>query len=404
VRVFGCLRGVAAIAVAGLIAGSAPLLPIALLPRVQSSEVRLASTDAADSPLGDGTALLMGGTSIPQPSQLYLDAADALYLQPRGFGGTLQSLFTPEDASPTSEARGEQILDSTILQQFDSGDVSAQNPLVVFGYSQSASISTAVMRELAGQGVPSNDVHFVLIGDPDNPAGGSEVMTSNLSPQYLEANVATPNDLYPTDVYTHEYDGVADFPKYPINLLSDLNAALGFIYEHGTYLSLTSEQISDAIQLPTTAADTMVNYYIIPAESLPLLDPLRLIPILGQPLYDLLEPDTQILVNLGYGSIDQGWAPGDADVVSASGLFPTDLNLGDVATALGNGLQQGVSDFVADLGNPDTYQITPLVDNPSLSEVAEAGYLYGFLDTPHPTLSEAVQGITELIQAFTAMS
>jgi len=404
VGVLGCLRVVAAIVVAGLIADSPPLLPIAPLPRVQSTAVRLASTDAADSPLGDGTALLMGGTSIPQPSQLYLDAADALYLEPRGFGGTLQSLFTPEDASPTSETRGEQILDSTILQKFDDGAVSAQNPLVVFGYSQSASISSAVMRELAGQGVPSNDVHFVLIGDPDNPAGGSEVATSDLSPQYLMANVATPNDLYPTDVYTHEYDGVADFPKYPINLLSDLNAALGFIYEHGTYLSLTPEQISDAIQLPTTAADTMANYYIIPEESLPLLDPLRLIPIIGQPLYDLLEPDTKILVDLGYGSIDQGWASGDADLVSASGLFPTDLNLGDLSTALGNGLQQGVSDFIADLGNPDTYQITPLVDNPSLSEVAEAGYLYGFLDTPHPTLSEAVQGITELLQAFTAMS
>jgi hypothetical protein len=396
--VLGCLRAIAAVAVAGLIAGAPPL------PRVQSTAVRLASTDAADSPLGDGTALLMGGTSIPQPSQLYLDAADALYLQPRGFGGTLQSLFTPEDASPTSEVRGEQILDSTILQKFDSGDVSAQNPLVVFGYSQSASISSDVMRELAGQGVPSDDVHFVLIGDPDNPAGGSEIANSNLSPEYLAANVATPNDLFPTDVYTHEYDGVADFPKYPINLLSDLNATLGFIYEHGTYLSLTPEQISDAIQLPTTAADTMVNYYIIPADSLPLLDPLRLIPIIGQPLYDLFEPDTKILVNLGYGSIDQGWASGDADVVSASGLLPTDLNLGDISTALESGLQQGVSAFVADLSNPNTYQITPVVDNPSLSEVADAGYLYGFLDSPHPTVTDAIQGITELLQAFTAMS
>ncbi|MGO8964448.1 PE-PPE domain-containing protein [Mycobacterium sp.] len=400
--VFGCLRVVAAIAVAGLIADSPPLPPAAPQPVVHSTAVRLASTDAADSPLGDGTALLMGGTSIPQPSQLYLDAANTLYLQPRGFDGTLQSLFTPENASSTSEARGDQILDSTILQEYDSGDVSAQNPIVVFGYSQSASISTDVMRELAGQGVPSSDVHFVLIGDPDNPAGGSEVVTSNLYQQYLQDNVATPNDLYPTDVYTHEYDGVADFPKYPIDLLSDLNATLGFIYEHGTYLSLTSEQISDAIQLPTSTADTMVNYYIIPAESLPLLDPLRLIPIIGQPLYDLLEPDTQILVNLGYGSIDQGWTSGDADVVSTGGLFPTDINLGDLSTALGNGLQQGVSDFLTDLGNPDTYKITPLLENPSLTEVAEAGYLFGFLDSPQPTLSDALQGITEFIQAFTA--
>ncbi len=399
-RISGCLWGVFAVVVAGL----SPISPVSPFTGIRTMAVRLINGTSADLPLGDGTALLMGGTSIPQPSQLYLDAADTLYLQPRGFTGTLQSLFTPENASPTSETRGEQILDSTILQKFDSGDVSAQNPVVVFGYSQSASISTAVMRELAGQGVPSDDVHFVLIGDPDNPAGGSELMSGNLSPQYLMANVATPNNLYPTDVYTHEYDGVADSPKYPIDLLSDLNARLGFIYEHGTYLSLTPEQISDAIQLPTSSADTMVNYYIIPAESLPLLDPLRLIPIIGQPLYDLLEPDTRILVNLGYGSIDQGWASGNADLVSASGLFPTDLNLSDVFTALETGLQQGVSAFIADLGNPDTYQITPLVQNPSLSEVADAGYLYGFLDTPTPTPSEALQGIAELFQAFTAMT
>ncbi|MDT5228554.1 MAG: hypothetical protein QOH94_2347, partial [Mycobacterium sp.] len=169
------------------------------------------------------------------------------------------------------------------------------------------------------------------------------------------------------------------------------------------YLSLTADQISNAIQLPTSAADTMVNYYIIPAESLPLLDPLRLIPILGQPVYDLLEPDTRILVNLGYGSIDQGWAPGDADVVSTAGFLPN-INLGELSTALGVGLQTGVSNFFADLANPDTYTIVPLLENPSLAEIADAGYLYGFLPTPDPTPSEALQGIIELFQAFTSMT
>ncbi len=391
-------------AFAAVIVSSTLMAPLAPVTESRTLAVRLVDVASADSPLGDGTALLMGGTSIPQPGQPYLDAANALFLQPRGFTGTLQSLFTPEDISPTSQSRGEQILDSTILQEFNRGELSAEHPAVVFGYSQSAAISSEVMRELAGQGVPSSDVHFVLIGDPDNPAGGSELAMSDLSPQYLMANVATPNDLYPTDVYTAEYDGVADFPKYPINLLSDLNAALGFIYDHGTYLSLTSEQVSNAIQLPTSVADTMVNYYIVPADSLPLLDPLRLIPIVGQPIYDLLEPDTRILVDLGYGSIDHGWASGDADLVTASGMFPTDINSNDLVTALGNGLQTGVSNFVADLGNPATYQITSFVDNPSLSAVAEAGYIYGFLDSPHPTVTEALQGITELIQAFTAMT
>jgi hypothetical protein len=119
---------------AAVIAGLSPSTAMSIANR--TSAVQLTGT-SADLPLGDGTALLMGGTSIPQPSQPYLDAADTLYLQPRGFTGTLQSLFTPENASPTSESRGEQILDSTILQDFDHGDLSAQNPVVVFGYSQS---------------------------------------------------------------------------------------------------------------------------------------------------------------------------------------------------------------------------------------------------------------------------
>ncbi|CAJ1494403.1 PE-PPE domain-containing protein [[Mycobacterium] kokjensenii] len=364
-------------------------------------DVLLTSGATAAGPLGDGTALIMGGTSIPQPSQLYLDATFTTYLEPFGFGGTLQSLFTPENTSATSQVRGAQILDSTILQKIADGGVSAENPLVVFGYSQSAAISSAVMRQLAGQDVPSDHVHFVLIGNLNNPVGGLTVETSGLYPQYLQDYVATPNNLYPTDVYTYEYDGVADFPRYPLNLLSVLNAFMGMIYQHGTYFSVTPEQIANAVELPTSAADSMVNYYMIPAEGLPLLEPLRLIPIVGQPLYDLLEPVTRVLVNLGYGNIEHGWAPGDADVVSTPGLFP-DLDLGDVLSALGNGLQQGIQDFFDDLLDPETYRFTPLLDNPSLTALQEAGYIFGFLPSAHPTWAEAAQGISELFQAFAA--
>ena len=83
---------------AAVIAGLSPSTATSISTRTNA--VQLADT-SADLPLGDGTALLMGGTSIPQLSQLYLDAADTLYLRPRGFTGTLQSLFTPENVSPT---------------------------------------------------------------------------------------------------------------------------------------------------------------------------------------------------------------------------------------------------------------------------------------------------------------
>ena len=159
---------------------------------------------------------------------------------------------------------------------------------------------------------------------------------------------ATPADLYPTDIYTNEYDGFADFPKYPIDFLSDLNAFLGILFDHITYLDPEPGQLADAIQLPTSTADTLTNYYMVP-EDLPLLDPLRLIPVIGNPLADLLQPDMSVLVNLGYGSIQDGWSPGDADVPSPMGLFPTDVNLSDVFTALVNGIPQGITAAIKDL-------------------------------------------------------
>ena len=102
--------------------------------------VQLTSGDGADSPLGDGTALVMGGSSIPIPPQSYVNAADTLYLQPRDFTGTPQALDTPEGFYPTtgvnsltadaSEAQGAQILNGAITGQIADGNVDAANPIV----------------------------------------------------------------------------------------------------------------------------------------------------------------------------------------------------------------------------------------------------------------------------------
>jgi hypothetical protein len=65
-------------------------------PNVQARAVRLADVDTADSPLGDGTALVFGPSGVPIPPPQYVDAADTLYLQPLGFTGTSQSSFIPD--------------------------------------------------------------------------------------------------------------------------------------------------------------------------------------------------------------------------------------------------------------------------------------------------------------------
>jgi PE-PPE domain len=379
---------------------SAVLPQVPSMSKVQSRAVQLTSVDTPDSPLGDDTALVMGGSTIPIPPQGYLNAVDDLFLQPRDFTGTVRGLDTPEGLYPlsgvhsltldTSAAQGDQILDSAIEGQIAGGGVDAANPVVVFGWSQSATISSQVMTQLAGQGVPSDNVHFVLIADPSNPDGGMlerfDVPIDGQDPTVPALGItfsgATPSDLYPTDIYTTEYDLFADFPRYPIDFLSDLNAYLGII-EHAAYPVLTPDQVNDAILLPGSAeltGERLTNYYMIPAETLPLLEPLQLIPIIGQPLYDLLEPDTQILVNLGYGSITDGWDPGPANDPTTFGLFPTDLNWGDVLTALVNGIPQGIQAAINDLLNPANYQLSSILDNPLLTEILGLTNILGYTD------------------------
>jgi PE-PPE domain len=341
--------------------------------------VRLTSGDTADSPLGDGIAFIMGGSGLETPGQTYADAIDTEYLAPRDFTGTTQVLTTPEALYPflgpftetfdKSEAQGQQILDTAILNQIATGNVDAANPVVVSGWSQSAVISSLVQPQLASQGVPSDDVHFVLVGDESAPNGG--ILERFDLPAGTQPSIPSlgltfsgpeASDLYPTDVYTHEYDGFADFPQYPINPLSDLNALLGIVFEHVTYPGLTAQQVADAIQLPTSSADTLTNYYELPVTTLPLLEPLQLIPFIGNPLADLLNPDLSVLVNLGYGDVADnylgGWSQGNADVPTPLGFLPDSSVLEQVPQALANGLQQGITDALKDLTDPNNYVYT----------------------------------------------
>ena len=402
------------------------------LRNVQVREIQLTDVDTAESQLGDGTALVFGGTLLPTPPEQYVNAADTLYLQPRGFTGTAESSYTPEGSSAldpntlgyaTSLGQDQQIMVSDIESQIAGGGVSPENPVVVFGYSQSSEASSLLMSQLHADGVPSDDVHFVLVGDLINPNGGflntfdfPAGNTSAFTALDFPFAPAAPSDLYPTDIYTLEYDGFADFPHYTTNLLSDVNAMLGFFLAHLTYLDLTPEQINNAILLPGSEALTgqgLTDYYVIPNDNLPILEPLLLIPGIGQPLYDLLEPDTQILVNLGYGSITEGWNQGPADVPTTFGLYP-DINQTQLSDALSNGWQQGLTNALHDLQSPVSYQdqvapLQPFVDalhtigaapaNPSFTDVIDALLNYAGFPLSDVTLSSSPTDIMNDISA-----
>lgn len=295
---------------------------------------------------------VMGGSGMPLPPASFIDAVNSLYIQPNLPGTTSVPLFTPEQFYPfsvtemslsASVATGLRLLDNSLQPYIATG-----TPVGVFGYSQSAIIASLEMEALRAAGVPSSAVHFVLIGNPMNPNGGLFERFAGLQLTSLGINFygATPSDAYPTTIYTVEYDGWADFPRYPLNFLADLNAFQS--QTHFSYTNLTPEQISSAIQLPTTGA-SQTTYYMIPTTNLPLLDSTRAIPIIGNPIADLLQPNLRYLVNMGYGDPLYGWSTSPADVPTPAGLFPPLSAFQQLPALLVSGTEQGIHDFIGDL-------------------------------------------------------
>ena len=323
---------------------------------------------------GTTVGLVMGGSGQPIPPPSSVTAALNYFNQNFSvLPSNAHALVTPEGLYPltgvksltldVSVAQGVQILDSAIKNTL------AANPsgsVAVFGISQSAVIASLEMENLANPLLnPSpptaNQLGFVLVGDEMNPNGGilarfpgfpagQPLQIPSLGITFYGATPS--NTIYPTNVYSLEYDGFADFPQYPINLISDLNAFAGIVYVHGTY-PLNPSALAPGYniqQLPTSPGYTGVtNYYMITTQNgLPLLDPVRAIPVIGNPIADLLQPDLTTIVNLGYGNPNFGWSQGPADVQTYFGLFPH-VSQQLIAQDLIAGAQQGAHAFVSDI-------------------------------------------------------
>ena len=406
------------------------LLPLAVAPLLIGTIVPPASI-AAQGPksvsaqvvLLDSEGWGMGGSGTPIPSQALIDAIGARYIMPASpiFPGqpifpvnSVHPLFTPEGLYPMtgvkslvldqSLAQGVQILDATIKDRLALG-----HDLVVVGGSQSSTIASLEMRNLlalpADQIPTADQLSFVLLVDPSNPNGGllSRFGDPSLPPLSFPSmgvtfSGATPSDTpWHTAIYNMEYDGFSDFPRYPLNFLADLNAVLGIAFVHGSITGLSDEQIAQSVLLPVSEGYSgNTDYFMIPTENLPLLALLRAVPILGDPLADLMQPALRVLINLGYGNIEHGWDQGPANLSTPFGLFPN-VSLGDVFTALGNGVQQGWQDFIHDLGS-----LPSLPDALANSAAVLGDFTHGVnsFSADLSTLYSTLLPITDLVNAL----
>ena len=344
---------------AAAISGAAPTLtPTVVQPPLQGTTI----------------GLIMGGSGLPIPPPSYVTATlNYINHNFNVLASNANPLFTPEGYYPLilkslpldpSISQGLQILDSAIKSTLTNNPTGS---VAILGYSQSADISSLEMLNLANPMLnptppTANQLGFTLLGDQMNPNGGFFARFPgfpNGQPLQLPAlgltlYGATPsNTIYPTNIFTLQYDGWADFPQYPINVVADLNAFAGIAFVHGTYPNLNPSALPpgyELVTLPTSPGYTGVtNYYMITTPNgLPLLDPVRAIPVIGNPIADLLQPDLTTIVNLGYGNPNFGYSTGPADVQTYFGLFPH-VSQALIAQDLISGAHQGTAAFVSDI-------------------------------------------------------
>ena len=324
------------------------------------------------------TALIMGGTGHPLVGESpdfvapFVRGALENYIAPTGptrAGSTdpgayhAVAVYTPEQFWPTD---GPDLFDTSVAAGVDNldhclqgrtsckadhfGDDSAvATDYVVFGYSQSARIATIEKRNLmALSNSTEPGVSFVLIANPNRPNGGLLERFTGFHIPGVTFDGATPTDScdangtncrFPTADIAWQYDGWTDFPRHPLNLLADLNAVAGIIFEHPNY----NVSVTGAINQGTVGDTT---YYMLPATRLPLLIPLARLGVPG-PILDVLDAPLRVIVEWGY---DRGVSPGDPSPATLVAPGDPVTKLRNLLTAIPTGLDDGLQE--AGFGRP----------------------------------------------------
>ncbi|WP_280828646.1 PE-PPE domain-containing protein [Mycobacterium sp. OTB74] len=340
--------------------------------------------------------LVMDGTTFSTPAPGFVTAAIDDFVSPALGGGTFTGVpvTTPEQVIDINESITEGLvaLQKAMAQQAASAP---GQPYVIFGYSQSTVIIDLEKIALAKQqaaGQPIPQVTFVEIGDGERPNGSVAERLSGLTIPFFDF---TMNGAEPTDTgiatvdIARRYDGLSDAPEYPIDVVSDVNALLGIIFEHALY----GEEVSLDPSSPNYVAGTTAQqhgdttYYFIPTTTLPLLEPLQRLGI-PQSVLNIVQPVLSVLVEAGYDRATPFWVPEPAQLIPITDPIT-------FAIELANAVVQGAQNAASLLGLklPGYTQLTGALAT-AQSQVAAA------IGAPYRTLVSTLNTVFNPIWAF----
>lgn len=186
----------------------------------------------------------------------------------------------------------------------------ADGPVRVAAISQGALAIAAAKRALMSRDPadrPARDgLTFVAIGDPSSATGLGGRLPGLHIPIVGVTFEPAPDTPYDTIVVAREYDGLADFPDRPWNLIATMNAVAGILFIH----PISYGPDTDLAAIPAADVNETVNSvggrtttYLLRNDRLPLLQPLRDLGV-DERIVGAIEQPLRQIVDAGYSRND----------------------------------------------------------------------------------------------------
>jgi len=207
-----------------------------------------------------------------------------------------------------------------LLQQAIAALPADGGPVTLFGHSEGGQVIYAALRHWAADPSTAPDpsrVSWVSIGNPENPFGGVVGKLGLKSTPRLPADTA-----YSGIEVIRQYDGWADFPSDPRNLLAVANAVVGALTVHPLYNNVNLDDPNNVRYTPDKPDGTPgnVTYVFVPNPKLPLIAGTGLL----EPALDkILRP----IIEAGYSR------PGGVGTVGSAQAVPAAVSASSVRVA-----------------------------------------------------------------------
>jgi diacyltrehalose acyltransferase len=278
------------------------------VPAIAATSLLLASGTVVDVESRAEEAILIPGATILKPINPFYSAI-AMYYPTIGINfhddANPHLIDYSQDALNSDKALADGVKQARIALRQTDGKV------VIIGESMGAMVAARVAIELAaGPDAPStDDVRVILIAPPE--AGVAEYFRAGTFIPILNYRVKRVAwSPYPTTIVIGEYDGWADPPDRPWNLLASANALMGIVYVHGFPIAATDPDDvppGNVTTIPGTTEHGPITTLLVPTRNLPLTQLFR---DLGVPdeLVDEVDAVLRPVIDSAYVRHDQ---PGD---------------------------------------------------------------------------------------------